>query len=317
MSRDEARVFAGATALLLLHAMDDAFVHRGAGLGLGQHALAAVIAAAAGVGAVLAFERLRPGLRAFLAFAFGGLGARQRRTHLAARDVPRRRRRRRDGRARGRRGRRAARARRGDPVAAPRRRHLAQPPGRPRRRVPRLALRARAGRARDRRDAQVARAGRRAAERRLPGGALPRLRRARARRLVPAVGERRGGARRARRQLRPQGLRRARVDARPPRLRRAALRRPRARRERGHREQLRLGLGQGRRRRARFLHARDDVDPIGSRRSASRPAPTSCSRSPASAATTSPRSSPTARPPARSRTGTACAATSWAWSRAG
>ncbi len=80
--RGESRVFAGATALLLLHAMDDAFVHRGAGLGLGQHALAGAIAAAAGVGAVFAFERLRPGLRAFLAFAFGGLALVNGGTHV-------------------------------------------------------------------------------------------------------------------------------------------------------------------------------------------------------------------------------------------
>ena len=49
-----------------------------------------------------------------------------------------------------------------------------------------------------------------------------RLRRARARRLVPAVEQRRGRARRARRRQRPQGLGGARLDARPPRLRRAA-----------------------------------------------------------------------------------------------
>ena len=70
----EARVFTGATALLLLHAVDDAFVHRGPGLDIGQHALAGVLAVLVGVGAVFAFDRLRPGLRAFAAFAFGGLG---------------------------------------------------------------------------------------------------------------------------------------------------------------------------------------------------------------------------------------------------
>jgi len=69
----EALVFAVATALTLVHALDDAFVHRGAGLGLGQHALAGTIAIAAGIAAVLAFPSLRPGLRAMLAFGFGGL----------------------------------------------------------------------------------------------------------------------------------------------------------------------------------------------------------------------------------------------------
>jgi uncharacterized protein len=70
---DEARVFAVATAFILVHALDDAFVHRGAGLGVGQHALAAAISVAAGVAGVLVFPSLRPGLRAALALVFGGL----------------------------------------------------------------------------------------------------------------------------------------------------------------------------------------------------------------------------------------------------
>jgi uncharacterized protein len=69
----EALVFTTASALGLLHALDDAFVHRGPGLGLGQHALAGALAVAAWIVAVLAFSRLRPGLRAALAFAYGGL----------------------------------------------------------------------------------------------------------------------------------------------------------------------------------------------------------------------------------------------------
>ena len=69
----EAAVFAAAVALALVHAIDDAFVHRGPGLGLGQHALAGLIAIAAGVAAVVAFPALRPGLRAALAFSYGGL----------------------------------------------------------------------------------------------------------------------------------------------------------------------------------------------------------------------------------------------------
>ena len=67
------RVFTVATALALVHAFDDAFVHRGPGLGLGQHALAGLIALAAGIAAIVAFPRLRPGLRAGLAFSFGVL----------------------------------------------------------------------------------------------------------------------------------------------------------------------------------------------------------------------------------------------------
>jgi len=66
-------VFSIATALILVHALDDAFVHRGPGLGLGQHALAATLSVAAGVGGIVAFPSLRPGLRAALALAFGGL----------------------------------------------------------------------------------------------------------------------------------------------------------------------------------------------------------------------------------------------------
>ena len=56
-----------------MHALDDAFLHRGAGLGLGQHALAGAIALAASIAGLLAFPSLRPGLRAALAFSFGGL----------------------------------------------------------------------------------------------------------------------------------------------------------------------------------------------------------------------------------------------------
>jgi uncharacterized protein len=69
----EALVFGVASALILVHAVDDAFVHRGPGLGLGQHALAAAISVAAVVAGVLVFPSLRPGLRAGLALAFGGL----------------------------------------------------------------------------------------------------------------------------------------------------------------------------------------------------------------------------------------------------
>ena len=69
----EALVFAGATAAALVHALDDAFVHRGPGLGLGQHALAGAIALVGAITAVVAFPSLRPGLRAALAFAFGVL----------------------------------------------------------------------------------------------------------------------------------------------------------------------------------------------------------------------------------------------------
>ena len=69
----EARVFGVATLVSLVHAIDDAFVHRGPGLGLGQHALAGAISIAAALGGIAAFPSLRPGLRSALALAFGGL----------------------------------------------------------------------------------------------------------------------------------------------------------------------------------------------------------------------------------------------------
>src|SRR6478672_2547865 len=68
-----ATVFAVATLVALVHALDDAFVHRGPGLGLGQHALAGAIALVAAVAAIAAFPALRPGLRSALALWFGVL----------------------------------------------------------------------------------------------------------------------------------------------------------------------------------------------------------------------------------------------------
>jgi uncharacterized protein len=67
----ETTTFRGATGLALLHAIDDAFVNRQPGVDWDQHALAAAISLAAGVGAILAFPRLRPGFRAAISFVFG------------------------------------------------------------------------------------------------------------------------------------------------------------------------------------------------------------------------------------------------------
>jgi hypothetical protein len=69
----ERLVFGGATAAALVHALDDAFLHRGAGVGLGQHALAAALCLTLGVTAIYAFPSLRPGLRAAIAFFLGVL----------------------------------------------------------------------------------------------------------------------------------------------------------------------------------------------------------------------------------------------------
>jgi hypothetical protein len=71
----EAAVFTAATLVALVHALDDAFLHRQPGVGLGQHALAALIAAAGAIGAIWAFPRMSPALRAATAFVFGVLAA--------------------------------------------------------------------------------------------------------------------------------------------------------------------------------------------------------------------------------------------------
>ena len=67
----ETIAFRGATVVALLHAVDDAFLNRQPGVGPGQHAVAAAISLAAGVGAIVVFPRLRPGLRAGIALVFG------------------------------------------------------------------------------------------------------------------------------------------------------------------------------------------------------------------------------------------------------
>jgi len=69
----EALVFSAATAVALLHALDDAFFHRQPGVGLGQHALAAALSLVLGLGAIYAFPALRPALRLAVALLFGAL----------------------------------------------------------------------------------------------------------------------------------------------------------------------------------------------------------------------------------------------------
>jgi uncharacterized protein len=69
----EAVVFAVAMAVALAHALDDAFLHREPGVGLGQHALAAPVSLGLGLGAVYVFPYLRPAARAATAFVFGAL----------------------------------------------------------------------------------------------------------------------------------------------------------------------------------------------------------------------------------------------------
>jgi hypothetical protein len=69
----EARIFSAATAVALLHALDDALVHRQPGVGLGQHALAAAVSLILALAAIYAFPSLRPALRSALALLFGSL----------------------------------------------------------------------------------------------------------------------------------------------------------------------------------------------------------------------------------------------------
>lgn len=69
----EALVFSGATAVALLHALDDAFFHRQPGVGLGQHAFAAALALVLGLGAIYAFPYTRPAVRSAIALVFGAL----------------------------------------------------------------------------------------------------------------------------------------------------------------------------------------------------------------------------------------------------
>ena len=272
------RVHAPPSRVALVHALDDAFVHRGAGLGLGQHALAALIAVAAGVaGAPSRIPRLRPGLRAALAFAFGVLALVNGRLHVThvvehgptGGDVT--------GVLAAAAGLVLVGARRRDPVAAPRRGHLesrARSPCPPGCSAP---------------SSSSARS-RSASSRRTSGASRSASRRARPTRTSPS-GPATGSALQG--WYRPSangaavlvvhggGSDRKGSVAHAAMLARhgygvLALRRARARRERGHAEQLRLGLGQGRRGRARLPGAAPPTSTrSGSARSASRPAPTS------------------------------------------
>jgi fermentation-respiration switch protein FrsA (DUF1100 family) len=71
----EALVFAAATTVALVHALDDAILHRQPGVPADRHAVAVGIALNLGIAAIMLFGRMRAGLRAAVAFAFGGLAA--------------------------------------------------------------------------------------------------------------------------------------------------------------------------------------------------------------------------------------------------
>src|SRR3954451_14401570 len=76
------RIFTAAAAVAVLHGLDDAFLHRGPGVGLGQHALAAALTLAGGLAAIAAFPRLRPGFQALVSFFFGALAVMNGAMHL-------------------------------------------------------------------------------------------------------------------------------------------------------------------------------------------------------------------------------------------
>jgi hypothetical protein len=67
------RIFAGATALAVIHIADDEFLQRQPGTSVGHHLPAGLIPIAVAAVAALAYPRLRPGLRAAIALVFGSL----------------------------------------------------------------------------------------------------------------------------------------------------------------------------------------------------------------------------------------------------
>jgi dienelactone hydrolase len=66
-------IFTGATLVGLLHAVDDAIVHRQPGVPITQHLWALAVVAVFAGPAVLLFRRVRTGLRALMALVFGAL----------------------------------------------------------------------------------------------------------------------------------------------------------------------------------------------------------------------------------------------------
>ena len=249
----ERRVFTVATVVLLVHALDDALVHRQPG-------------SASASTRSRRSSRWSPAAAAIAAFPPCGPASGPRRVGCSARSASSTARMhvqhiRADGVAASdltgvlavAAGARAARPRRRDPVPPPRR-----APAPPVARAGGRAARRRCSRRRGRRPVALAVVD--AHKWREPIGAPPSAAYEpvafaaadglRAEGLVPPVAQRRRGARRPRRQQRPDRLRGPRAVPRPRRLRRAPLRRPRPRRERGRAERLRLGLG-ARRRRAR------------------------------------------------------------------
>jgi hypothetical protein len=64
-------MFATAIALIVLHILDDEFVQRQPGTSIGDHLLAGLVPITVALAAAFAYPRLRAGLRAGIALAFG------------------------------------------------------------------------------------------------------------------------------------------------------------------------------------------------------------------------------------------------------
>src|SRR6185312_15046790 len=67
-------VFAAATGVLVLHVLDDSFVHREPGVGPLHHLVPALVVLAVATAGVVGYPFARPGIRCGLALGFGVLG---------------------------------------------------------------------------------------------------------------------------------------------------------------------------------------------------------------------------------------------------
>src|SRR5947209_11298973 len=67
----EARIFAAATALIVLHIADDEFLQRQPGTSIGHHLAAGLVPIAVALSAARGYPRLRAGLRSGIALTFG------------------------------------------------------------------------------------------------------------------------------------------------------------------------------------------------------------------------------------------------------
>ena len=79
----EVLVFWGASSIGLLHAVDDAMLHRQPGVGAGQHLMGLLVTVATVAVAAVTFPVLRPGIRAGLALVLGTLTLVNGGTHVA------------------------------------------------------------------------------------------------------------------------------------------------------------------------------------------------------------------------------------------